>query len=121
MRVKTYNFKEFMRKEHGNKAKIPAVPLIPLVTAPLWSTMKVGAEEAIQVKMITAFDPIINLIQAMAYPVAMVVVLGGALFIMVGNKDKGFSMMQTAGLGYVLVMVAPVILNVLVDAMKGVI
>ncbi|QKE74789.1 hypothetical protein HPK19_19510 [Arthrobacter citreus] len=72
-------------------------------------------------KMIVAFDPLIGLVQALAYPVCMVVVLGGALFIMIGNKEKGFTMMQGAGLGYVLVQMTPIILNILVDAMKAVV
>ncbi|SFD43663.1 hypothetical protein [Bacillus sp. UNCCL81] len=72
-------------------------------------------------KMIVAFDPLIGLVQALAYPVCMVVVLGGALFIMIGNKEKGFAMMQGAGLGYVLVQMTPIILNILVDAMKAVV
>ena len=55
----------------------------------------------------------------MAYPVAMVVVLGGAIFVMIGNSEKGFSMMQKAGLGYLIVMIAPMILDVLVDAVDG--
>lgn len=70
-------------------------------------------------RMIHAFDPLIDLIQALAYPVAMIVVLGGALFIMIGNKEKGFAMMQGAGLGYVLVQLMPMVLNILVEAMKG--
>lgn len=70
-------------------------------------------------KLVHAFDPLIDMIQALAYPVCMVVVLGGALFIMIGNKEKGFAMMQGAGLGYVLVQLTPMILNILVDAMKG--
>lgn len=70
--------------------------------------------------MVHAFDPLIDIIQALAYPIAMVVVLGGALFIMIGNKEKGFSMMQGAGLGYVLVQLTPMVLNILVSAMKAV-
>jgi len=67
----------------------------------------------------TAFDPLIDLIQGLAYPVALVVVLGGSIFVMIGNSEKGFSMMQKAGLGYLLVMITPMILDVLVDAMEG--
>ena len=70
-------------------------------------------------KMLHAFDPLIGLVQALAYPVAMVVVLGGALFVMIGNREKGFTMMQGAGLGYVLVQMTPMVLNILVDAMKS--
>lgn len=120
MKTKTYNFKSFMKHEHEKKIKAPTMSLIPLATAPLWATMKVSAETTVQAKMMTAFTPIIDLIQGMAYPVAMIVVLGGAIFVMIGNSDKGFGMMQKAGLGYLLVMIAPMIFDVLVDAMKGV-
>jgi len=120
MKTKTYDFKGFIRNEHEKEVKLPTASLIPLATAPLWSTMKVSAETTVQAKMMTAFTPIIDLIQGMAYPVAMIVVLGGAIFVMIGNNEKGFALMQRAGLGYVLVMLAPMILDVLVDAMKGV-
>ncbi len=120
MKTKTYDFKAFIRGEHLEKVKPPTLSLIPLAAAPVLSTIKVSAETSIQAKMMTAFNPLIELIQGMAYPVAMIVVLGGAIFVMIGNSDKGFSMMQKAGLGYVIVMIAPMILNVLVDAMKGV-
>lgn len=120
MKTQTYDFKAFMRNEYLEPIKTPKASLIPLATAPFWTSMTVSAETTIQTKMITAFTPLIDLIQGMAYPVAMVVVLGGALFVMIGNSEKGFSMMQKAGLGYVIVMLAPMILDVLVDAMEGV-
>lgn len=118
MKIKTYDFREFVRNEYQETVKYPKYSLIPLAASPLIQTTAVHAESAeIQGKMMDAFEPIIDLIQGMAYPVAVVVVLGGALMLMVGNKEKGFSMMQTAGLGYVVVMIAPMILDVLVDAM----
>lgn len=120
MKKKTYDFKEFIRKEHESNIKAPTISLIPLAAAPLIPT-KVFAEESIKTKMMNAFDPIIELIQGMAYPVAMVVVLGGAIFVMIGNSDKGFGMMQKAAMGYMLVVLAPMILDVLVEAMSGVI
>lgn len=120
MKTKTYDFKAFMKSEHIPDVKPPTMSLIPLAAAPFIPT-KVFAEESIKTKMMNAFDPVIELIQGMAYPVAMVVVLGGAIFVMIGNSDKGFNMMQKAGLGYLLVMIAPMILDVLVDAMGGVI
>ncbi|PGT89238.1 hypothetical protein [Bacillus sp. AFS040349] len=71
-------------------------------------------------KMVTAFDPLIVLVQSLAYPIATVVVLGGAIMVMIGQKEKGYSLMMSAGLGYVLVNMTPMILNILVDAMKAV-
>nr|BDD44101.1 hypothetical protein 2 [Bacillaceae bacterium] len=120
MKTKTYDFRAFIRNEHEKEVKRPTVSLIPLAAAPLMP-VKVFAEESIQAKMMTAFTPIIDLIQGMAYPVAMVCVLGGAIFTMVGYNEKGFGIMQKAGLGYVIVMIAPMILDVLVEAVGGVV
>ena len=74
-----------------------------------------------QTKIITAFDPLINLIQSMAYPVAMICVLGGGIFVMIGSQDKGYSMISRAALGYCLVMLLPMFMDILVDAMGSVI
>ncbi|MCM3160971.1 hypothetical protein [Metabacillus litoralis] len=103
---------------------------LPLFFAPITNTTTASAQEinntaitvAAQVdmydKMVTAFDPLIILVQSLAYPIATVVVLGGAIMVMIGQKDKGYSLMMSAGLGYVLVNMTPMILNILVDAMK---
>jgi hypothetical protein len=61
-----------------------------------------------------AFDPLIDLIQALAYPIAGVMIAGGCLFIMVGNKEKGMQMLQNAAIGYILVQLSPMILKLLV-------
>jgi hypothetical protein len=107
---------------------------VPIVIAPFTKVQQASAHgpEAVTVaatagsgeiyeKMMTAFEPLIDLTQALAYPIAMVVVLGGCLFLMVGQREKGLSMMSSAGLGVVLVNVAPMILQILIDAMKAVI
>lgn len=119
--------KEFMGK--ADVKKLAPYGLIPLAVAPWVAGTKalasgqvvevVAQNSSIYERMIHAFDPLIDLVQALAYPVAMIVVLGGALFIMIGNKEKGFAMMQGAGLGYVLVQLTPMVLNILVSAMKG--
>jgi hypothetical protein len=123
--VAQFEFKEEIRESLG---VLGGISLLPLATKPFFASKPVFAAEAVPViasdvmydKMLHAFDPLIALVQALAYPVAMVVVLGGALFIMIGNKEKGFSMMQGAGLGYVLVQMTPLVLNILVDAMKAI-
>lgn len=125
--VAPFEFKEEMRESLG---VLGGISLLPLATKPFFASKPVFAQsaEAVPViasevmydKMLHAFDPLIALVQALAYPVAMVVVLGGALFIMIGNKEKGFSMMQGAGLGYVLVQMTPLVLNILVEAMKAI-
>lgn len=139
--TESYTISEFMNecKKESKKTKtrkFSEVGLIPLAATPFihvknsFAATISGSDKALETmttgsgdlytKVIHAFDPLINIIQALAYPVAMIVVLGGALFIMIGNKEKGFAMMQGAGLGYVLVQLTPMVLNILVSAMKSV-
>jgi hypothetical protein len=125
--VEPFEFKEEVRE---SISVLGAISVLPLAVQPFFKSMTANAAEVVQSvpasgaimydKMLHAFDPLVGLIQALAYPVAMVVVLGGALFIMIGNKEKGFGMMQGAGLGYVLVQMCPMVLNILVEAMKAV-
>lgn len=121
MKTKTYDFKDFIRDEHKKEVKPPTLSVMPLAAAPFIPTTAFAAEESIQSQMITAFSPLFDLIQGLAYPVALACVLAGGLFITIGNSEKGFSMMQKAGLGYVVVMIAPMMFNVLVSAMEGVV
>lgn len=70
--------------------------------------------EAFKGKVLHAFDPLIHLIQSLSYPIAGVMIAGGCLFIMVGNREKGMQMLQNAAIGYILVQLSPMILELLV-------
>lgn len=120
MKTKTYDFKAFIRKENESNIKAPTISLIPLAVAPFLPT-KVFAETSIETKMMNAFDPLLDLIQGIAYPVALSVILAGALFVIIGNKEKGFDMISKAAMGYMLITVLPMIFDVLVSTMKGVV
>ncbi|MEK5065878.1 hypothetical protein [Cytobacillus sp. FSL R5-0596] len=140
MKTETMSIKEFMNrgkdvispeeKEIMKKGKTAGyafgLSMLPLAFAPIAKpvsaeTVTVAAQGQMYDKMIDAFSPLIDLIQALAYPIAMVVVLGGAIMVMINQKEKGYSMMMGAGLGYVLVNMTPMVLNILVDAMKSVV
>jgi hypothetical protein len=73
-----------------------------------------GIPDAVKSKIVHAFDPLIDLVQALSYPIAGVMIAGGCLFIMVGNREKGMSMIQTAAIGYILVQLSPLFLDLLV-------
>lgn len=70
-------------------------------------------------KVIRAFDPLVELVRALSYPIGLVMMLGGGLFVMIGNAEKGFSMIQKAGLGYVLIQMLPVLMDLLVEIAKA--
>jgi hypothetical protein len=72
-------------------------------------------------KMLVAFEPVTTLIQALAYPLASIIVLVGAILMMCSRKDKGIDMISNAGLGIILVNILPLLLNILVEIMKGIV
>jgi len=70
--------------------------------------------DAIKGKIMHAFDPLIDLIVSLSYPVAGVMIAGGCLFIMVGNRDRGMQLLQNAAIGYLLMQLSPLMLDLLV-------
>jgi hypothetical protein len=117
-------------KEVEQLGTVATISLLPLAvgsfskvipaSAATYEAVSVTANAEMYDRMVTAFDPLIILVQALAYPIATVVVLAGGLMVMIGMKEKGYSLMMGAGLGYVLVNMTPMVLNILVDAMKSV-
>ncbi|HZG87288.1 hypothetical protein [Paenibacillus sp.] len=76
--------------------------------------------DAIKGKILHAFDPLIDLIVALSYPIAGLMIAGGCLFIMVGNRERGMSILQNAALGYILVQLSPLMLDLLVGIGKSI-
>jgi hypothetical protein len=60
-----------------------------------------------------ALDPLVDILVAISLPVASVVMVGGCFFFMLGNSEKAWSMIQNAGLGYVLIQLSPLFVKVL--------
>lgn len=61
----------------------------------------------------TILDPIIQILVAISFPVASVIMIGACFFFMFGNSDKAWSMIFNAGLGYVLIQLSPLFLDIL--------
>lgn len=70
-------------------------------------------------RIITAFDPIIELVQGVSYPVCFLMISGGFLLIMLGQRHKGLQMMKWAGVGYIGLQFAPAIMAILVEVGKA--
>lgn len=58
-------------------------------------------------------DPVVDILVALSFPIASVIIVGACFQFMFNNAEKGWSMIQNAGLGYTLIQVSPLILNVL--------
>jgi hypothetical protein len=70
---------------------------------------------AVTAKVVQAFNPLIELAKALSYTIGFVMMLGG----MIGIADKGFSMIQKAGLGYVLIQMLLVLFDLLVEIARS--
>lgn len=121
---------EFMARKHEEK---PAIDYKPLIKASVMAGSAIicltfgdvtfasaGAiNGAVMAKVTNAFMPLVDLVRALSYPIGLVMMLGGGLFVMIGNADKGFSMIQKAGLGYVLIQMLPILMDLLVEIAKA--
>lgn len=58
-------------------------------------------------------DPVIDILVALSFPIASVIIVGACFLFMFSSAEKAWTMIQNAGLGYVLIQVSPLILNVL--------
>lgn len=117
-----------MPKEHKMDPRLLSVAgyVIPMMLAYelLPKSMVLAASEAPEVipvfapgtkeRIVHAFDPLIGLIQSLSYPIAGVMIAGGCLFIMVGNRERGMDMLRNAAIGYILVQMSPMLLELLV-------
>jgi len=84
-------------------APVAAVP----VTAKEW----MGAQTLSTLAHV--LDPVVDILVALSFPVASVVIVGACFLFMFGNSEKAWTMIQNAGLGYILIQVSPLIMDVL--------
>lgn len=136
-----YKVKEQQKKQKIVKkaTKIASAAILPLATggavgtlgfamhtlAATTSTVPVVAPMAIEVTakewmgeqalstLAHVLDPVVDILVALSFPIASVVIVGSCFLFMFGNSEKAWTGIQNAGLGYVLIQVSPLILNVL--------
>ncbi|CAH0289934.1 hypothetical protein [Peribacillus simplex] len=131
------SIKEFMardvRREHAQrkvKRKATAKKVAKVAVAVSVTTLSIGFGDvsfaaagalngAVTAKVITAFNPLIELVQALSYPIGLTMMLGGGLFVMIGNSERGLGMIQKAGVGYVLIQMLPLLMDLLVEIAKS--
>lgn len=122
----SYKEKRVEEKKKSNVGKIvrrvgTSITIPLLLAKPAFAAtpnaVPVGATEWMGEKTLQtlahALDPLVDVLVALSFPVASVIIVGGCFFFMLGNSEKAWSTIQNAGLGYVLIQISPLILNVL--------
>ena len=69
--------------------------------------------DSVKAKIIHAFDPLVDLMVSLSLPIAGVMLTGGALMILIGQKEHGYKLILNSCVGYVLVQLSPMFLNLL--------
>lgn len=87
-----------------------AVNAIPINTIPQHTGFI--ADKSLEV-LATALDPLVQILVAISFPIASVIMVGACFFFMFGNSEKAWNMIMNAGLGYVLIQLSPLFLQIL--------
>lgn len=61
----------------------------------------------------TVLDPLIQILVAISFPIASVIMIGACFFFMLGQSEKAWTTIFNAGLGYVLIQMSPLFLDIL--------
>jgi len=70
---------------------------------------------SIALKIISAFNPIIEMLQAMSYPLTFIAAACGVLLITIGQKRKGLEMIKWATVGFLLMQLLPGFMKMLME------
>lgn len=131
-KVETMSVKEFMNRDrHVDMSKRNYKPIVKacvtagvIVLSLTFGDVSLAAagtvNGAVTAKVVNAFAPLVELVKALSYPISLVMMLGGGLFIMIGRSEHGLAMIQKAGLGYVLVQMLPLLMDLLVEIAKSI-
>ncbi|PLS04009.1 hypothetical protein [Neobacillus cucumis] len=91
----------------GTNAVVASAPIAVEVGAKEWMSQQ-------SLDLLThVLDPLVDIMVALAFPVASVIIVGSCFFFMFDRAEKGFDTIMKAGLGYVLIQVSPLILDIL--------
>lgn len=89
-------------------AQIPSVVPVNAVAQPVG----IIADKSLEM-LATILDPVVQVLVAISFPIASVIMVGACFFFMLGNNEKAWGMIMNAGLGYVLIQMSPLFLEIL--------
>jgi hypothetical protein len=111
MNVKTYDFQAFCRGEliRTNKKSIKNIGVVTGVCAVASTIPRIAY--AAQPSIDHAFDPIISMLQQLAFPVATICIAWACLEAMIGKPASAVTRAKWAVLGYLAMRYAPDLLR----------
>lgn len=82
--------------------------VIPIIAQPTG----IIAEKLLDI-LATTLDPLVQILVAISFPIASVIMVGGCFFFMLGNSERAWNTIMNVGLGYVLIQMSPLFLEIL--------
>lgn len=58
-------------------------------------------------------DPLVQIMMAISFPIASVILIGGSFFFLLGNSEKAWGTIFNAALGYIIIQMSPLFLEIL--------
>ncbi|WEG14024.1 hypothetical protein PU629_06550 [Pullulanibacillus sp. KACC 23026] len=131
VRTQVIKFNDFMAGENRPEKKHDIRPIIKsallatgtaIISMPKHSFAATTTSQAIAVnavpsavksQIVHAFDPLVDLIVSLSIPISSVMIAGAALMIMIGQKEKGYSLLMNCAIGYCLVQMTPLFIKLL--------
>ncbi|MDF2064955.1 hypothetical protein [Bacillus sp. Cr_A10] len=93
---------------------IPQVPNLPINITSTPEIIPTGYIADTSLEMLAnVLDPLVQILVAISFPIASVIMIGGCFFFMIGNSEKAWQTIMNAGLGYVLIQLSPLFLQIL--------
>ncbi|WGT38223.1 hypothetical protein QH639_20780 [Lysinibacillus sp. 1 U-2021] len=89
-------------------AQIPSVIPVNAIAQPTG----IIADKSLEM-LATILDPVVQVLVAISFPIASVIMVGACFWFMIGNGEKAWSIIMNAGLGYVLIQMSPLFLDIL--------
>lgn len=96
--------------------QIPSMPVSQTIEqiAPVVAAQNTGVVADASLTMLAnVLDPLINLMVAVSFPIASVIIIGGCFFFMIGNSERAWDTIGKAALGYVVIRLSPMFLDIL--------
>ncbi|HCG4535580.1 TPA: hypothetical protein NJY08_004425 [Salmonella enterica subsp. enterica serovar Typhi str. AG3] len=83
-------------------------------TAPSTTTIPTGFVADASLNMLaTILDPIIQIMVAVSFPLASVIMVGAGFFFMLGNSERAWDIIFKCGMGYIFIQISPMLLEIL--------
>lgn len=78
-----------------------------------------GTKEQVSQQIMTAFDPLTNLVAGLAYPITFLTLTVAGIHWTLDHKEKAVSMMQGSAIGFIIVQMSPLLMKLLVEITSG--